>query len=74
MFGTIFDYNPNRGYGFISLKSGRRIFFHISSYNGEAIPTPGMSVEFDLGAAKKFGKPDQAVHVIPAETTVGGVS
>lgn len=72
MFGTILDYNDKRGYGFINLKSGRRVFFHISSYNGEAIPTPGMSVEFDLAPAKKPGKPDQAARIIPAETTVGG--
>jgi len=72
MFGTIFDYNKPKGYGFITLDSDRRVFFHISNYNGESIPSRGMRVEFDLAESKTPGKPDMAVRIISAEGSFGG--
>lgn len=72
MFGKIHIYYEDRGYGFISVNFKERRFFHVSNYRGEVLPTPGLMVEFDLAPAKNSEKPDQAVHVIPAETAVGG--
>ena len=74
MFGKVHCYYEEKGYGFISVHFNKRVFFHVSNYHGEVVPTAGLSVEFDLAPAKNPEKPDQAIHVIPAETTVGGVS
>jgi cold shock CspA family protein len=71
MLGTILKYNESRGFGFIRLASDRRVFFHISNYNGDVVPASGIPVEFDLAPSKKPGKPDMAVRIIPAETAVG---
>jgi cold shock CspA family protein len=73
MFGKVHAYYQLRGYGFISVNFKERRFFHINNYRGEELPTPGMPVEFDLAPSKNPEKPDQAIHVIPAETTAEGV-
>jgi cold shock CspA family protein len=72
MFGTIHVYYEKAGYGFISVDFKNRRFFHIDNYHGNVLPTPGMAVEFDLAVSKKPGKPDQAVRIIPVQTTTGG--
>lgn len=64
-------YYEQKGYGFISVAFNRRVFFHVSNYFGSVIPSSGLAVEFDLAPAKSAGKPDQAIHVIPAEKTGG---
>jgi cold shock CspA family protein len=69
MFGKVHVYYEEKGYGFISIAFNKRVFFHVSHYRGEVVPTAGLSVEFDLAPSIKPGKPDQAIHVIPAETT-----
>jgi cold shock CspA family protein len=75
MFGKIQVFYESAGYGFILINFRARRFFHVSNYCGDVPPTPGMPVEFDLAPSKAPGKPDQAVHVIPATPSqVGGVS
>lgn len=71
MFGKIHVYYEAKGYGFVSVNFRERHFFHIKNYVGEVIPTPGMLVEFDLVPSRP-GKPDEAVHIIPVTTNVGG--
>jgi cold shock CspA family protein len=72
MFGKVHVYYEHKGYGFISIAFNKRVFFHVSNYRGEVVPTVGLSVEFDLAPSKTPGKPDMAIHVIPAEPTTGG--
>lgn len=72
MFGTVQTYHEDRGYGFIKITFKERYFFHVQNYRGETAPTVGMLVEFDLAPGHKPGQPDQAIHVIPAETNAGG--
>jgi cold shock CspA family protein len=72
MFGKVHVYYAAKGYGFISVNFKDRRFFHIDNYRGGILPVPGMQVEFDLAPSRKPGKPDQAVRIIPAETTAEG--
>jgi cold shock CspA family protein len=72
MVGTVHIYYESRGYGFISVSFKERRFFHIDNYKGEVVPVPGWPVELDLAPSKTPGKPDQAIHVRPVETEVGG--
>jgi cold shock CspA family protein len=47
--GIVVIYKSERGFGFIKSASAERdIFFHISEFNHESIPEPGMKVTFDL--------------------------
>jgi cold shock CspA family protein len=71
MFGTIHVYYEQKGYGFISVTFNKRVFFHVSNYNGEVIPSPGLRVEFDLAPSKTAGKAEMAVRIVPVETNGG---
>ena len=66
MQGTIQNYYPLKGYGFILAGFRKRVFFHVTRYNGPTAPTIDMRVEFDLGPGHKPGQPDQAIKIIPA--------
>jgi cold shock CspA family protein len=72
MLGVVQNYYPLKGCGFILSGFNKRIFFHITNFNERTVPVIGTRVEFDLGPAYKPGLPDQAVRVIPAETTTEG--
>jgi cold shock CspA family protein len=72
MTGIIQSYFDTRGFGFVLVNFRDRRFFHVIDYHGAVPPTPGMRVEFDLAPSKKKGFPDQAVRVVPSETSVGG--
>ena len=65
MLGKIDIYFPLRGFGFLSsYDTGIRTthFFHISKVVfGE--PTPGASVEFEIGEQEKQGKTAPAVNI-----------
>jgi len=62
MRGTIKSYNSDKGYGFVRADdSPSDVFFHITKVlRGE--PTPGATVEFDLGE-RRDGRP-MAVDVV----------
>jgi len=62
MMGTITYFNAARGFGFITVApEGKRIFFHVSNFQGEPV-LQGL-VEFELGAPIAIGKQLQAVKV-----------
>lgn len=47
--GVVVSYKTEKGFGFIkSATVERDIFFHISEYRCEGLPTPGVKVAFDL--------------------------
>lgn len=47
--GVVVDYKPEKGYGFIKAATFERdIFFHISDFYPEGLPTRGLKVTFDL--------------------------
>ena len=52
--GTIKFYKPNNGYGFITMKDDKEIFFHIkeAKSNPDDI-TAGKEVSFEMGESKK---------------------
>lgn len=66
--GVIESWDDQKGFGFISIAPGKKIFFHISSVRGSHRPTPGDSVFFQLGTDKQ-GRPT-ATHVRSASLAV----
>jgi cold shock CspA family protein len=66
MQGTITFWNNQRGFGFITIPTGEKYFFHISNFNkgGEQdVPTLEGRVRFDVGPAVAVGKKNQALNV-----------
>ena len=59
--GVIESWDDQKGFGFISIAPGKKIFFHISAVRGSHRPAPGDSVFFQLGSDKQ-GRPT-ATHV-----------
>jgi cold shock CspA family protein len=66
MQGTITYYNSQKGYGFITVPTGQKYFFHISNFSkgdDHDVPTLEGVVRFDVGPAISVGKRPQALNV-----------
>ena len=50
--GTVKFFNAEKGFGFITPKSGSDLFFHVSEIQGRQ-PQDGDKVEFEIGQGKK---------------------
>ena len=72
MTGLVQKFSELKGYGFLLLDFKTRVFFHISSWKSSTAPRIGMPVSFDLAPAHKPGLPDQAINVVPVESSVDG--
>jgi cold shock CspA family protein len=72
MEGKVQKFQVLKGYGFILRGFRERVFFHVSSWKSDTAPRIGMVVTFDLAPAHKPGLPDQAINVVPVESSVGG--
>ena len=61
--GTVKWFNDQKGYGFITPESGKDVFVHHSSIQGEGYKSlsEGQQVEFEI---QKGPKGDQAVNVV----------
>lgn len=59
--GTIIRWDDGKGFGFISISSGEKVFFHISAVRGAFRPKQGEAVMFQLGKDAQ-GRP-RAIHV-----------
>jgi CspA family cold shock protein len=61
--GTVKWFNPDKGYGFISVEGGDDVFVHFSEIQGEGFKTldEGQAVEFDITTGNNGKK--QAVNV-----------
>jgi len=66
MFGTVRNYDEDRGYGFIRISFKEQYFFHVQNWHGADVPVQGARVEFDLAPGHKPGQRPQAIKVIPA--------
>ena len=62
MIGTIVEFNPARGYGYVLATSGRRYFAHIRNWESAESPKAGRTVVFDVGPGLP-GKASQAVNI-----------
>jgi cold shock CspA family protein len=63
MIGTIKQWNPDRGFGWIRIPNGKHIFFHITNWEEPLEPpSVGCVVELDVGPGVK-GQKEQAVNV-----------
>jgi len=65
MIAKIQQFKELKGYGFLLKDFRTRIFFHVSDWKSSVPPQQGMMVEFELGPARKPGKPDVALNVKP---------
>lgn len=63
MVGIITVFNPQRRFGFITITSGERYFFHLDNFIKGEQPVLGGRVYFQVGPSIAIGKPDQAVNV-----------
>lgn len=43
--GKVKFWNPDRGFGFITLDSGEEIFAHATAFSGNVVPTEGLRVQ-----------------------------
>ena len=61
--GTVKWFNDQKGYGFITPESGKDVFVHHSSIQGDGYKSlsEGQQVEFEI---QKGPKGDQAVNVV----------
>lgn len=61
--GKVKWFNNQKGYGFISLESGKDVFVHHSAIQGEGYKSleEGQEVEFEV---QKGPKGDQAIKVV----------
>jgi len=55
--GTVKNYNPFKGFGFITGTDGQDVFVHVSACNGMA-PNQGDVVTYDVSMNDKTGKPN----------------
>lgn len=59
MEGVIVEYDPEKGYGFILIEAGKRIFFHVSDcLISEDLIQFGRMVSFDM---QKYMKGDRTM-------------
>ena len=59
MEGVIVEYDPEKGYGFILIEAGKRIFFHVSDcLISEDLIQFGRTVSFDM---QKYMKGDRTM-------------
>lgn len=59
--GVVERWDDQKGFGFISIAQGNKVFFHISAVHGSHRPQPGETVIFQLGTDEQ-GRPN-AKHV-----------
>jgi CspA family cold shock protein len=68
--GTVKSFNPQVGFGFIEMESGREIFFHQTEILMKGFRTiePGTPVEYSVGSDKR-GRPKavKVRHFKPAD-------
>ena len=62
MIGTIVEFNPTRGFGYVLAASGRKYFAHIRNWESAESPKVGRTVMFDVGPGLP-GKSSQAVNI-----------
>jgi cold shock CspA family protein len=67
MFGEIYSFDEDRGFGFIRISFKEQYFFHVQNWRGAVVPVRGQRVEFDLGPGHKPGQRPQAIKVIAIE-------
>lgn len=51
--GTILNYHPDKGFGFIQTHQNKELFFHIRDYRPNKEPVIGEKIVFDLGKDKQ---------------------
>jgi CspA family cold shock protein len=63
--GTVKWFNPEKGYGFISMDDGEDVFVHYSAIGGEGFRTlqEGQRVEFEVTEGKKGPQASNVVKV-----------
>ena len=62
MTGVVFQWIPQRGYGFLLAEDGRRYFLHIKGWSEpQGVPIVGRKVEFELEPGRN-GNPSQATR------------
>lgn len=66
--GIIDSWDDQKGFGFIAVAPGKKVFFHISAMRGSHRPVQGDSVLFQAGTDKQ-GRPI-ATHVRSADLTI----
>jgi cold shock CspA family protein len=72
MIGTVVEYNPQRGFGYVLATNGRKYFAHIRNWESIQGPQVGQEVVFEIGPAITPGKSTQAVNIrIRTEIEVG---
>eukprot|EP00445_Apocalathium_hangoei_P050759 CAMPEP_0204028400 /NCGR_PEP_ID=MMETSP0360-20130528/52661_1 /ASSEMBLY_ACC=CAM_ASM_000342 /TAXON_ID=268821 /ORGANISM="Scrippsiella Hangoei, Strain SHTV-5" /LENGTH=64 /DNA_ID=CAMNT_0050972223 /DNA_START=53 /DNA_END=244 /DNA_ORIENTATION=- len=59
--GVVKNYNPLKGFGFVTQSDGQDVFVHVSACSGMA-PNQGDTLTFDVEWDPKSGKP-QAKNV-----------
>lgn len=64
--GVIDHYNAQRGFGFITSQSGRKVFFHITSIVGRVVPVEGSLVSVRYEDSEKGPKATR-VDMMPSE-------
>jgi cold shock CspA family protein len=72
MIGIVQKFSQLKGFGFLLQDFKTTRFFHVSSWNSDIAPKSGMRVTFDLAPSLKPAMPEQAVNIVPIESSVGG--
>jgi len=63
MNGTVLEFDPTRGFGWVLAENGRRYFAHIRNWDSAKAPSAKNEVVFDVGPGWN-GKPNQCVNII----------
>ena len=74
MMGVVYQWIPERGYGFLLAEDGRRYFLHIKGWmEPNGVPIAGREVVFDLEPGRN-GRPSQATNARYLNRTEAGVN
>jgi len=70
--GKVQRFSELKGFGFILQDFRTKLFFHVSAWQSNIAPRIGMMVSFEVAAPNKPGQLNQAVNIVPLESSVGG--
>ena len=72
--GKVQRFSELKGFGFILQDFRTKLFFHVSAWQSNIAPRIGMMVSFDVAAPNKpgTGQLNQAINIVPLESSVGG--
>jgi len=70
--GKVQKFSELKGFGFILQDFRTKLFFHVSAWQSHIAPRIGMMVTFEVAAPNKPGQLNQAINIVPMESSVEG--